>query len=184
VIDRTYSVRPGARLAHRAVGIPTGGKLVKKRNADGIRAAARRSLAVLALLSTTACYTTRPVGGERPAAGSRVVLTLSPSGTTDMAAQLGPGVARAEGVVREVRGDTLALELTRTVAIGGSDNLWQRQLVTVPSSAVASVAERRLDRKRSWLVAGIGVGLAAIAAAIATGGGATEGSGSVVTPPN
>ena len=157
---------------------------MEKRIPGGIGAADRRKLAALALLSTTACYTTRPIGVERPAAGSRVVLTLSPSGTTDMAAQLGPGVARAEGVVREVRGDTLALELTRTVATGGSDNLWQRQLVTVPSSAVASVTERRVDRKRSWLVAGVVVGLAAAVAVIASGGGATAGMGAVGTPPN
>jgi hypothetical protein len=149
------------------------------------RAARGRALATCLLLSSTACYRTQPVvAAQPPTAGSRVVVTLSPAGTAELASQLGPGVVRAEGVVSQVRGDTLALELTRTAVASGADNLWQRQPVTIPPSAVASIAERRLDRTRSWVVAGIGVGLATLAAILATGGGGSTGVGAIVTPPN
>ena len=144
----------------------------------------RRQLAVVvATLLTVGCHRTVPVT-TLPQPGARVTVTLTPLGSGELAAQLGPNVREAEGVVRTVRGDTVELALIRTALATGIDNLWQRQLVAFPRSAVAEVTERRLDRPRSWLAAGVIVGLAVLAAVRLSGGGQIGEVGPIVVPPN
>jgi hypothetical protein len=135
--------------------------------AAGRRARARAALGLVALALAGACYRAAPVAGPAAAPpGRRVVVSLTAQGTEDLAAQVGPGVVRVEGIVAGAGPDTIALALVRTEQASGVDQLWQRQTVRVPSRLVASVSERRLDRTRSWLTAAGLVALAALAATL------------------
>ncbi|MES2522115.1 MAG: hypothetical protein V4617_05395 [Gemmatimonadota bacterium] len=148
------------------------------------RAALLGSLYATQLLA--GCYRAVPIADAGSAANARrVIASLTMQGTTDLAAQVGPGVVRLEGDVAGMRGDTLELALTRTEQANGTDNSWQRQRVLVPRASVATLAERRLDRKRSWLAAAAVGAMAFLAAVIAgSGGGGGGGDGQpVITPP-
>ncbi len=149
----------------------------------------RRRGVWLGLLCTvhfaTACYRVIPISGaEGLRAGSRVELSLTPQGSVDMTASVGPRVERLIGELVEARPDTVVIALLRTEQANGTDNPWQRQQVRVPRNAVATFGERRLDKKRSWLTA-LAVGVFAVLAATVGGGiGGGAGDGQpVVTPP-
>jgi hypothetical protein len=147
----------------------------------------RRGLVLWALAvvqAGSACYRVVPVAGvDRATAGGRFVAALTSQGTTDMAAQVGPDVVRLEGVLLGTRGDSLELALIRTEKSSGTDDLWQRQRIVVPRTALASMGERRIDRKRSWLAAA-GVGALAFLAAAITGGAGGGGDGlPQISPP-
>ena len=140
---------------------------------------ARRLLAAAGVaagaLASGACYRAAPIADPAAApVGRRVVVALTGTGGDVLAAQLGPGVVRAEGMLTAVRGDTLELALIRTEKASGGDELWQRQKVAVPRAYVASVGERRLDRGRSWLVA---AGIVALALAVTSLAGVLDGGG-------
>jgi hypothetical protein len=125
-------------------------------------------LAAAGVATSAACYRAVPVAD--PAAspvGRRVVVGLTGMGGDALAAQLGPGVVRAEGTLTAVRGDTLELALIRTERASGGDDLWQRQPVRVPRAYVASLGVRRLDRGRSWLAVAGAVALAIAASGLA-----------------
>lgn len=140
--------------------------------------------AVLSLTVLPGCYRAVPVAdpGAMPV-GHRLVVSLTPQGTQDLAAQVGPGVVRAEGVVTSAGADTLVLALTRTEQASGVDQLWQRQPVRVPRRLVASVSERRLDRARSWFVAAGFVALAVLSATLLGDAVGGDRSGPIETPP-
>ena len=142
-------------------------------------------LACLSLASLAACYRAAPLAGPAAApAGRRVVVALTAQGTQDLAAQLGPGVVRAEGVVIAAGADGIELALTRTELATGTDQLWQRQRVRVPPAAVATLSERRLDRARSWLAAAGVVALAALATTLVGGTLGGDRSGPVDSGPS
>jgi hypothetical protein len=101
------------------------------------------------------CYTQRPLTAPIPAPGSDVVALLTDSGTVVMGTQLGPGVTEVEGVVADADANSWRLLMTRVDQRGGTSTLWNREPVTFPRSALTQVSVRRLDRKRSWLMAGL-----------------------------
>ena len=139
----------------------------------------------LVLAPLAACYRAAPLAGPTAApAGRRVVVSLTAQGTQDLASQLGPGVVRAEGVVIAAAPDGIELALTRTELATGTDQLWQRQRVRVPSAAVAALSERRLDRVRSWLAAAAVVALAALATALVGGELGGDRSGPIESGPS
>jgi len=110
------------------------------------------------------CYTQRPLTATIPSVGTDVVALLTDSGTVAMGNLLGPGVTEVEGVVAEADANSWRLLMTRVDQRGGISTLWNREPVTFPRYAITGVTVRRLDKKRSWIAAGVMTATALIAA--------------------
>lgn len=107
----------------------------------------------------TGCYTTRPLMGS-PAPGAQAVALLNDRGRLALGDSLGSNVDRLTGDV-VARGDTtFVLAVRRVRYLGGQENAWNGERVTVPVGALRGIEERRFSRVRSYLLAG------AIAAAV------------------
>ncbi|HKW10842.1 MAG TPA: hypothetical protein VJO33_10735 [Gemmatimonadaceae bacterium] len=134
------------------------------------RPTSRRSLGVLAILfgPLVACYTQHALTAPTPAAGTHIVAELTDSGTVIMANQLGPGVTEVEGVFAQSDGANWKLLMTRVEQRGVGSTFWNREPVSFPRIALTRVTDRQLDKKRSWIAAGI-IAAAAIIAARAFG---------------
>jgi hypothetical protein len=121
------------------------------------------------------CYTSRPLDLSALPPGQVVTLTLTPVGTDAVTALVGPQVERLEGELVRASPDSFDLRLLRTARQDGREDPWQRQRVQLARAQVASVTERRLDKKRSWLLgAAILAAAVALGAAVSTAG--TDGS--------
>ena len=133
-----------------------------------------RSWQVLALAFATSlngCYRLTPVEGTPPQ-GLEVRLSLSDEGSVRMASLIGPRIAAIDGRVLESPDTAIVLAVQSVVAQGGRTMSWSQERLSVPRSAVASVRTRTLDRKRSWIVAGLTiVGAVALGEAFGLGNG-------------
>jgi len=152
---------------------------------DGNRRAAPRAVSML-LLGTFAlqgCYSVRALepGGPRP--GARVVASLTPEGSQQLASQVGPRVTAIEGVLDEATPTELSLRLVRTEGSSAVSTFWNQEEVTIPRPAIALLRERRLDRPKSYGVAALIVGGALLAATLASGAFTGDDGPSTVPPP-
>lgn len=103
------------------------------------------------------CYRSVPVEATALAPGREVVMELSPRGTLDLAPLLGAQVNSVMGRIVDVSPTRFRLSVTQTTARGGVETLWKGENADLPREHVTSIAERRVDKKRSWIVAGITV---------------------------
>jgi hypothetical protein len=133
----------------------------------------RRGVAVLTLASfLTACYTERPVTAPAPAPTSRIIAQVTDTGAVAMANTIGIAAVEVEGVVAQADANVWKLHLVRVGQRGGTSTRWKREVVTFPRYALTNAREKTLDKRRSWIVAGV------LAAAIVAG---TLLFGSVIT---
>lgn len=143
-----------------------------------------RALALLAGAALLAgCYTQRPLSGPLPAQGARIVAQLTDTGTVVMGNALGPGATEVEGEVVEASPAQWRLSVVRVDQRGGISNLWSREQVTFPRYTLTRISERRLDRTRSWLVAGAIVGGAFLAARAFGAFSVSDEGGATTAPP-
>lgn len=121
-------------------------------------------VSIVALAGTTAgCYVQRPLATPIPAPSTRIVAQLTDSGAVAVGSRLGPGAMEVEGVVSEANESSWNLNLLRVSYRGGTSNTWNRELVSFPRFALSNATERRVDKTRSWIVAGL-IGAGAILA--------------------
>ena len=117
------------------------------------------------LLSAAGCYRSVPIEGAAPAPRARVELRLTDRGALELGPRIGNTVERVEGTVVEASDSTVVLELSSATDRRGITQSWSGETVVFPRDYIARVSERRLSRKRSWLLA------AGIVAAAAAAGG-------------
>jgi len=152
---------------------------------DGMYAkrSSRLTVGVLPLLA--ACYTQRPLTVPVPAVGTQIVASVTDSGVVAMSNALGPGAVEVEGVIAAADASAWELQLVRVDYRGGTSTLWKRELVTFPRSTLATPIEKRRDKGKSWLAAGLITASAPLAARVFAGAiGGGGGSDSPPTPPN
>lgn len=138
----------------------------------------RPALALLPLL--TACYTQGPLTAPVPAPETRIVAQVTDSGIVAMGNALGPGAVKVEGVIAEADASSWRLRMVRVDYRGGTSTLWNRELVSFPRSTLANPTQKRLDKQRTWLAAGLITAGALVAARLF---GAIGGGGSSEAPP-
>lgn len=115
-----------------------------------------RALGALgALVSVAACYTQRPVSTPEPASETRIVAAVTDVGIVEMGNAIGPGAVEVEGVIASADASVWQVRLLRVDHRGGRSAVWNRELVSFPRYALTNPRERRLDRTKSWLVAGL-----------------------------
>lgn len=112
-----------------------------------------RSAPVLLLAMTVACYSYRPASVPEPPAGQGVRLMLSDSGTTALAALLGPSTAAVAGVVVTSSPDAYLISVRETRTRSGRDADWAGEQVSIPRSLVSGLEGRYFSRRRTVLAA-------------------------------
>jgi hypothetical protein len=138
------------------------------RSDDGARRRVPRGVSLL-LLGTFAlqgCYSVSAVEPGGPQPGTRVVAALTPDGSQQLASQVGPRVVAVEGVLDEATAERLSLRVVRTEGANQVSTYWNQEEVTIPRQAISQLSQRRLNRPRSYLVAGAIVGTALLAATL------------------
>jgi hypothetical protein len=112
-------------------------------------------LALFVILEAAwACYNEVSIGMSVPQPQSRVVAQLTDIGADKLARTIGVGATEVEGIVATADDSTWQLYMLRVDQRGGASTPWNRELVTFPRSALTNVSEKRLDKKKSWMVAG------------------------------
>lgn len=135
------------------------------------------------LAALCGCYSQRLLTEPVPQAGMRIVAEVTDSGAVAMGNAIGSGALEVEGIVVSVEPGTWRLQMLRVDQRDGRSTPWNHEVVPFPRFALSQVQERRLDRARSWLAAGLFtasvVGVAMSFRLI----GSEELGGSVVQPP-
>ena len=118
-----------------------------------------RSVAVVTWLAAGAsgCYRLTPIEGSTPAPGKEVRLSLSDEGSVRLAPLIGPRISAIDGRALESSDSALVVAVEAVVARGGRSMSWSQERLSVPRNAVSSIRTRTFDRKRTWIVAGLGV---------------------------
>jgi hypothetical protein len=139
-----------------------------------------------ALVLAGACYRYTPTSNATPSLGDAVRLDLTTAGIGRMASVLGRDAVAVEGSILAVDDTSYVMAVSGTRQRENQSKVsWAGERVVIPRSAVQSIERRSLDKKKTWLVAGLVV-LGAIAAkAIVSGFEAFAGGddGSIIPPP-
>lgn len=109
------------------------------------------------ILALASCYRFSPIEGVTPNRGQEVRLELTDEGSVRMAPMIGSRIAAIDGKVVEPGDTAIVLAVQAVVAQTGRSMTWNQERLTVPRSAVSSIRTRTLDRKRSWIAAGLSV---------------------------
>lgn len=114
---------------------------------------------VLAVTSITlaGCYRLTPIDGTSPPSGIDVRLGLSDEGSVRLAPLIGPRISAIDGRVLSPEDTAIVLAVQAVVSQGGRTMAWSQERLSVPRSAVVTVRTRQLDRKRTWIAAGLAV---------------------------
>ena len=126
-------------------------------------------------LVNTGCYVYQPLNGGTPPVGEQVELTLTDSGRVALGSQLGPGVLRVDGLLRQVGDGAYEIGVYHVSTISGATANWAGERVRVPIADVSQAGIRKLSRTRSALVAAVvavGIGLFIASRSLSVFGGA------------
>lgn len=144
----------------------------------------RRFVIAAVLLSPgiAACYTQVPLETPVPAPATRVIARVTDSGAVAIGSSVGPGASEVEGVVASANQDEWTLNLLRVDYRGGVSTIWNREPVTFPRYALSNMTEKRVNKPRSWMAAGLFVVGAFAATRLFGHGGADEETPPIVNP--
>ena len=139
---------------------------------------------ILLLPGATGCYESLAVRSAAVPAGTRVSLAITDQGRVALGPKMGEGVLRLNGKVAQASDSMYVVRVSSVDYAAAPTGHWAGEEVQIPRGYIASIAEQRLSRKRSWLMAGIVVGgIAALAAAIKIIGGGSVSDGTVIENP-
>lgn len=131
-----------------------------------------------------ACYTQHPLVTPAPAPATRIVARVTDSGVVAMSNAIGAGAVEVEGVVAAADAGAWDLQLVRVEYRGGAQVVWNREQVSFPRYTLTNATERRLDKRKSWLAAGLITAGAFLAARLFGAFGLGDGPGGEPPPPN
>lgn len=131
----------------------------------------RGYVVVAAACLTATCYSYAPLTTPSPEAGTHLAVTLTDSGSAQLARYLGPTVRVVRGRYLSNGEPGMQLSVSSVQLYRGDVLSWAGETVIVPSGAVASLETRRLAKGRSALAAGLGVaGVVLVAGAFTLAG--------------
>lgn len=115
----------------------------------------RRTIGVITLATTGACYNSLPLQSFPPAVGNDLVAMLTDAGSVEMASVVGPKVTGLSGRYLGLAGDTLLLSVKTVIKRDGNQEFWRGEQVGVARSNVANLSRRQFSRARSGAIVGI-----------------------------
>ena len=142
--------------------------------------------AVLTIVAvSTACYRYVPNASADLQVGEEVRVRLTSNGSVALQSLVGSDVIAIDGRVTARSDTAYALSIGGTTKREGDSAVWSGEPVTVPRNAIAGVEHRVLNKKKTLLMAALGVGAAALVAVIvsAVSGSGSSGPDGGTTPP-
>ena len=138
-----------------------------------------RSLAPI-LCILCACYESVPTELGRIQPGLKLRVSLTDMGADSLARYLGPGVETIDGRLIDATATGVSLAVTQVSMRSGEEQFWKGETVVIPRSSLATVQSRRVNKLKSFLIAGASV--VALASLKLAGVGGNNG-GTVGHPP-
>ncbi len=139
-------------------------------------------IAPFVLVVLCGCYVTTPVPmAPAPAVGTKLHVQLTDNGATTLAQYVGPNVSYIDGRLLTETDTNVALAVTATTLRSGDEQYWKGETVSLPHSAIATVAVKKVSWWRSALLAG-GAVLVAGSIGFAAGGSNSGGPRQVIPP--
>jgi hypothetical protein len=86
-----------------------------------------------------------------------VRVDLTDAGSVRLAQQVGPRIAAIDGRTLQSNDSSIVIAVAAVIAQNGRSMSWSQERLSVPRDAVSSVRTRALDRKKTWIVAGLSV---------------------------
>jgi hypothetical protein len=137
-------------------------------------------LVVLAALAT-GCYNYSPLGRASLVPSAYLAVTLTESGSEELAPYIGPSVLVVRGRFRSATERGLMLSVAEIETRRGDLLLWNGEPVVIPGEFVRSVETRQIAAGKAALLAGTAlVGFFAAYAAFGSGASATTSGGAGV----
>lgn len=137
----------------------------------------------VALLLSAACYNYVPISAGAPPLGSEFRARLTDDGSMRLTPVLGAQVALVEGRVSETNDSALVVSISATTNRAQQQTFWTGESITLPRSTVQTIEARKLDRRKTWLIAAAGVLGGLLSAQIFGWGGSASGGDGGGTPP-
>lgn len=131
----------------------------------------------------SACYTQIPMTTDVPAPSTRIIATVTDSGTVVMANKIGPGAQAVEGVVTAADAKEWTLSLVQVEYRGGTSVQWSREVVTFPRYALTNPTVKRVDMAKSWIAGGLVAASVFIVAKAFGAVGTSDNGGTTPSPP-
>jgi len=118
-------------------------------------------LCAASLVLQMGCYTFKPLQTSVPATGSRIAVQLNDRGRFTLGDRLGSAIDNVDGLLVEVDGTSVTLEVYRTTDMRGGTATWTGERVRVPKDAIVGYQERQFSKRRTVLLVGTVVGVIA-----------------------
>lgn len=136
-------------------------------------------IAPFAMLLLCACYVTAPVpSAPAPAPGTKLHVGLTDAGSASLAQYLGPNVGYVDGRLLSESDTSMALSVSDLTFRTGVEQYWKGENVSLPHSAIATVAVKKVSWWRSTVLAGgVIAGLASIGLVAGTSSGGPRSGG-------
>ncbi|HMC56542.1 MAG TPA: hypothetical protein VKH19_15305 [Gemmatimonadaceae bacterium] len=112
-------------------------------------------LSLVLLVAGSACFKNTPIGLGIPAPETRIIASVTDVGSDHMAKLIGVAATEVEGIVESATDSVWNLRVIRVDQRGGASTMWNRELVSFPRWALTSPSAKKIDKKRSWLFAGM-----------------------------
>jgi hypothetical protein len=143
----------------------------------------RIALVFAAAGTVAGCYNYLPLGRARLAPSTYLAVTLTETGSEELARYLGPDVLVVRGRFLSATEGGLVLSVVSVETRRGHLSPWKGETVTVPGDFVRRIEERRVARAKTLLFAGASVaGFLAAYAAFGPGASGTTPSGTGAGP--
>ncbi|MBC8090153.1 MAG: hypothetical protein H7Z40_23085 [Phycisphaerae bacterium] len=113
------------------------------------------SVCAASLMLQQGCYNAVPVTGAAPPPSGTVTIRVNDRGRLLVGSRLGPLVDKLQG--RIVRSDSLQVEMAVDVAedVRGSIARWGGERFVIPRDGISAINEKKLSKKRTWLLVGV-----------------------------
>ena len=172
----------GASLARRPL-LPLASWLLTRLASYMFSQRTRGLVLAAAMLPQVACYEYHAITMTNAPVGEPIRVSLTDRGSVELAPLIGPQITALDGAVTAPGDSVLHVRVSSVINRVGYTTTWNGEEVRVPSAYVASIERRSLNRKKSWVVAGLSVAaVAAVGGAFAliggrSGGNSTGGTG-------
>ena len=114
-------------------------------------------IALFLTLASAGCYKLTPIEASVPDAGTEVRVRLTDAGSVRLDPLIGARIVAVDGRTLQTNDSAIVLAVVAVVGQNGRSMAWSQERLSVPRDAVSSLLTRSLDKRKTWLVAGLSV---------------------------